>query len=57
MKQIEKNKLYDALEEDEKDDINSFEDGILSKETNKNDCEEDSGKWVNGECDLDEEQY
>ena len=50
-------KLYDALEEDEKDDINSFEDGILSKETNKNDCEEDSGKWVDGECDLDEDQY
>jgi hypothetical protein len=50
-------KLYDALEEDEKDDINSFEDGIISKETNKEDCEEDSGTWVDGECDLDEEQY
>ena len=30
---------------------------ILSKETNKGHYEEDSGTWVNGECDLDEEQY
>jgi hypothetical protein len=50
-------KLYDALEEDGKDDINSFEDGIISKETNKEDCEEDSGIWIEGECDLDEDQY
>jgi hypothetical protein len=49
-------KLYNALEEDAKDDINSFEDGIISKETYKEDCEEDSGTWVDGECDLDEEQ-
>jgi hypothetical protein len=49
-------KLYNALEEDAKDDINSFEDGIISKQTNKEDCEEDSGTWVDGECDLDEEQ-
>ena len=50
-------KLYNALGEDAKDDINSFEDGIISKETNKEDCEEDSGTWRDGECDLDEEQY
>lgn len=45
-------KLYDALEEDAKDDINSFEDGIISKETNKKACEEDAGTWVDGECDF-----
>ena len=50
-------RLYDAFEENEKDVIIIFEDGIISKETNKEDCEEDSGTWVDGECDLDEEQY
>ena len=49
--------MYDALEENEKDDIIILEDGILSKETNKEDCEEDFGTWVDGEFDLDEEQY
>ena len=48
--------MYDALEEDAKDDINIFEDGIISKETNKESCEEDSCTWVDGEYDLDEEQ-
>ena len=49
-------KLYNALAEDEKDDINSFEDGILSKETDKKACEEDAGSWVDDECDLNEDQ-
>ena len=51
-------KLYDALEEDEKDDINSFEDGIKSTKIDDKDmCKEEYGNWVNGECDLDEDQY
>ena len=50
-------KLYDALEKDAKDDINSFEDGVFSKEIDNDECEEEYGDLVDGKCDLDEEQY
>jgi hypothetical protein len=50
-------KLYDALEKDEKDNIISFEDGIFSKDIVEEECEEEYGNLVDGKCDLDEEQY
>jgi hypothetical protein len=28
-----------------------------TRRKSKEECEEDSGSWVDGECDLDEEQY
>ena len=53
--------MYNALEEDAKDDINSFEDGIFSKDIDEDECEEEEeeeyGDLVNGKCNLDEEQY
>ena len=51
-------KLYDALEEDEKDNINSFADGVKSSNLDEKEmCEEEYGNWVEGEGDLDEDQY